>query len=190
MAKKEPSHSGNDSFYDEIIKQITLYEQRSALSAIIVASPAFFKEDLQKEIKDQTLRRKIILATAHSVGSNGIDEVIKRPEVKTALINERASKELQLVEELLTTIARNGNAAYGFFEVQRAGEAHAISHLLITDSFIMTAREKGTYIKLEAVMMAAEQSRGAITIISSGHDGGQKLEGLGGIGALLRYKLP
>jgi len=31
--------------------------------------------------------------------------------------------------------------------------------------------------------------KGKITVISSEHDGGQKLAGLGGIGALLRYKL-
>ena len=34
-----------------------------------------------------------------------------------------------------------------------------------------------------------ESMRGTINIISSDNDAGKKLDGLGGIGALLRYKL-
>jgi protein pelota len=38
-------------------------------------------------------------------------------------------------------------------------------------------------------MKTAEQTKAEIYIISSEHEGGKKLDGLGGMGAILRYKL-
>jgi protein pelota len=38
-------------------------------------------------------------------------------------------------------------------------------------------------------MKLTEQNKGSINIISSEHDGGKRLNGLGGIGAVLRYKV-
>ena len=38
-------------------------------------------------------------------------------------------------------------------------------------------------------MKRVEQTQGKVSIISSNHDSGQKLDGLGGIGALLRYQI-
>ena len=37
-------------------------------------------------------------------------------------------------------------------------------------------------------MRTVESMQGKVHIISSEHDGGKKLDGLGGLGALLRYK--
>ena len=42
---------------------------------------------------------------------------------------------------------------------------------------------------VEKIMKTTENSKGDIIIVSSEHDGGNKLDGLGGIGAILRFKL-
>ncbi len=189
VPKKESHHKADNTFYEDILKQLAHYDNRYKLTSIIIASPAFFKEDLLKELKDQSLKKKIILATIHSIGRNGIEEVLKRPEVKTALLSERAGKEMMLVDELLAVISRGGSAAYGKKEVSRAAQAGAVSHLLITDRLLMNMREKGESNALETLMKSVDQSSGNITIVSSDHEGGHKLDGLGGIGALLRYKL-
>jgi len=39
------------------------------------------------------------------------------------------------------------------------------------------------------MMKIVDQTKGEIHIISSEYEGGRKLDGLGGIGAILRYKL-
>ena len=39
------------------------------------------------------------------------------------------------------------------------------------------------------MLKTTESIKGSVNIISSEHDGGKKLDGLGGIGAILRYKL-
>lgn len=177
------------NFYQEIINKIDEYVKRYKIVKVILASPAFWKEELMKELKDEELRKKILLASCNATGKNGINEVLKRPEVKAALHEDRISKEINLVEELLTEISKNNLAAYGLKETENAVNAGAVKALLITDSLIQKLREKGEYEKIDNMMKLTDSMKGSVNIISSGHEGGKKLNGLGGIGAVLRYRL-
>ncbi|MEK6943115.1 MAG: mRNA surveillance protein pelota [Nanoarchaeota archaeon] len=188
--KKKREESGKkENFYGKIINSLKEYEERYKIERIIVASPSFWKEDLMKEVDDENLRKKILLATCSSATKNGIEEVIKRPEVKEALKLERAAKEMNKVEELFVEVSKNNLAAYGIMEVQKASDMRAIKDLLVTDSFIQKQRDENKYTIVENIMKTTENSKGDIIIVSSEHDGGNKLDGLGGIGAILRFKL-
>jgi len=189
VQKKAVDEKVKSSFYSEIIKQIEEYDKRHSLSKIILASPAFWKEELLKELKNDGIKKKIVLATCSSVGENGIDEVLKRPETAEALREEMAAEEMNLVEKVLSEISKQGKSAYGIKETEEAAFAGAVEVLLVTDKLIQKSREKGNYEKIEAVMKAVDASKGKIKIISSEHEGGKKLDGLGGIAALLRYKM-
>jgi len=48
-------------------------------------------------------------------------------------------------------------------------------------------REQKQMKELEALLNAVEEVKGKIFFISDGHEGGKKLDGLGGIAAFLRY---
>ncbi|MBI2659639.1 mRNA surveillance protein Pelota, partial [Candidatus Woesearchaeota archaeon] len=159
------------------------------IKQVIIASPAFWKEDLMKELDDNELRQKIILATCSSATKNGIEEVIKRPEVREAVKQERAAKEMNKVEELFVEIAKSNLAAYGLNETKKAAEIGAVKELLITDSFIQKSRSENFYNEVDKVMKTVDRAKGEIEIISSEHEGGKKLDGLGGIAAILRFKM-
>ena len=189
VQKKGVDEPIRGSFYAEVIRQIKDYADRHNINNIILASPAFWKEDLMKELKDEELKNKIILATCSSVEKNGIEEVLKRPETREALKQDRISKEMNLVESLLEEISKNGFAAYGLIETENASFAGAVKILLITDSFIQKSRNENNYGKIDNMMKIVEKQKGEIKIISFEHEGGKKLNGLGGIGAILRYKL-
>jgi len=45
------------NFYSEIIKTLKEYDERYELDYIIIASPAFWKEYLMKELKDSDLNK-------------------------------------------------------------------------------------------------------------------------------------
>jgi len=186
--KAEPQKTKN-SFYLDIIKQLEEYDKRFNLNTIIIASPSFWKEDLLKELSNDSLRKKIILATCSSVGRNAIEEVLKRSEVREALKQDRVIHEIKLVEDLLKEISTSNLATYGIKEVEQAVNTGAVKVLLVTDSYIYKARENNLYGKLDNLMKLTESMRGKVCIINSEHDGGKKLDGLGGIAALLRYKL-
>ena len=177
------------SFYSELIKLIQDYTERHSIQKIIVASPAFWKEELLKEIKNNKLKSMITQATCSSVSKNAIEEVMKRPELKEVLKQERFAKEANKVEELLVEISKNNLAAYGVDEVEKAISSGAVKELLITDSLIRTRKNNGDFEKINMLMREADKMKGEIMIISSEHEGGKKLDGLGGIAALLRFKM-
>ena len=189
VQKKGVDEQIKESFYAEITKQMKDSADRHKINNIVLASPAFWKEDLMEELQDDELKNKIILATCSSVGKNGIEEVLKRPEAREALKQDRISKEMNLVENLLEEISKSGFAAYGLSETENASFAGAVKILLITDSFIQKSRNENNYGKIDNIMKTVEKQKGEIKIISFEHDGGKKLNGLGGIGAILRYKL-
>ncbi len=189
VQKKREENTKKENFYLGIIKKISEYVERHQIKQVILASPAFWKEDLMKELKDDELKRKIILATCSSATKNGIEEVIKRPEVREALKQERTAKEINKVEELFTEIAKSNLAVYGMKETGDAASMGAVRGLLITDSFIQKSRSENFYRDVDAIMKTVDKTKGEIDIISSEHEGGKRLDGLGGIGAILRFKL-
>lgn len=189
VQKKDVDEKVKGTFYDEIIKNLEEYSKRHNAEKIIVGSPAFWKEELVKEMKNPELRKKVIFATCSSAGKNAIDEVLKRPETAEALREQRAAKEIAVVEKLLDLISKDGAAAYGMKESKEAAEAGAVEILAVTDTLIQKMRDDGTYAKLDYVMRAVDSAKGKIAVISSEHEGGKKLDGLGGIGCLLRYKM-
>lgn len=189
VQKKREENTKKENFYLAVIGKLKEYVERHEIKHVIVASPAFWKEDLMKEVKDAALRQKIMLATCSSATKNGIDEVIKRPEVREALKLERAAKEINKVEELLTEIAKSNLAAYGLKETKAASDMGAIKDLLVTDSLIIKSRNENFYNEVEKMMKEADKAKGEVDIISSEHEGGKKLDGLGGIGAILRFKM-
>jgi len=189
IQKKEDRVIAKGSFYEEIIKLLKEYETRYKIQHIIVASPAFWKEELMNHLKDASIKKKIVIATCSSVSKNAINEVLKRPETREVLKQDRIAKEEETIEELLTEIKKNNLATYGIRETKKAADAGAVKTLLVTDAMIQKTKEQGKYDKIDDVMKTVDSTKGEVHIISSEFEAGKKLDGLGGIAALLRYKL-
>ena len=82
----------------------------------------------------------------------------------------------------MTEIARNGLGTYGTQQVRDAAMSGAVEKLLVLDSKI---REQD----LDDVVRAVESQKGTVIVVSGQHDGGKELASLGGMGAILRYKV-
>ena len=109
--------------------------------------------------------------------------------MREALRQERTAKEINKVEELFTEIAKSNLAVYGMKETKSASEIGAVKELLITDAFIQKSRSEDFYYDVEKIMKSVDKAKGEVEIISSEHEAGRKLDGLGGIAAILRFKL-
>jgi len=153
------------NFYEEIITKLKELSQRLSVDKIILASPAFWKDELLKVLKDEEIKKKIIVATVSSADEQGIKEALKRPETQEALRQDRASKEMLLVEQVLTGISKGSAVAYGVDDVALAAAAGAVSTLLITDSLIKKRREENTFKDIETVMESVDKSKGAVVIV-------------------------
>lgn len=189
VQKKDSPEVVKSSFYKDIINSLKELDQRNNYSKILVASPAFWKEYLVKAIETDPIKSKILTSTTNSVDVDGINEVLRRPEVVTALNEDRVVKEMNAVEELMTEIGRNGKCVYGLDETENAVNSGAVKMLLISDSLLHKSREEGYYERIDSMLRNVDSMKGRIEIISSEHDGGKRLDGLGGIGAVLRYQV-
>lgn len=189
VAKKDNPDVVEGNFYKEIIRNLEEYSNKYNANKIVVGSPAFWKEYLMNNITSNELKSKIITASCNNVGKNGLNELLKRPEVASALKEDRIVAETGSVEFLLTEIKKEGNSAYGIMEVKNAADAGAIKELLVTDELIMKKRQEGNYEELDNIMKTASSTRAKINIVSSEHEAGQKLDGIGGIGAILRFPI-
>lgn len=186
--KKEAKALAEHAFFKEIKKKIEELDSVYAPMKIILASPAFWKDYVKAELQ-QELREKTVSAVCSYVGKQGIAEVLKRPELARALKESRIAHEIALVERVIEGIAKGGLVAYGIEHVDKACIAKAVDVFLISDGLIKRAREKGFYSRIEKMMEQVEAGGGKVRIISSSHDGGARLDGLGGIAALLRFRI-
>ncbi|GIU69340.1 MAG: mRNA surveillance protein Pelota [Candidatus Woesearchaeota archaeon] len=175
-----------NTFYNEIIEKIKDYNSKYEINNIILASPAFWKEYLIKEIDDDSLRKKITLATCSGIDGSTINEILRRPELSTILDKDKTSRENSLIEELLQGI-RTENAAYGIEEVINKIDSGNISVLLLSENFIRKMREDKQYSKIDFLISNAESVNAEVKIIGS-EDAMKKLDGLSGIACLLRWK--
>jgi len=151
---------------------------------VILAGPGFVKEDLKKRIDSSIpdLAKRIILYDASSVGISGFQEVLRRGVVDKVLEDSRLALETSLLEDLLREISTDGRAAYGIAEIRAAIDYGAVETLMVLDELARTSR-------LDAMMRKVTDSRGRVVIFSSEFEPGKRLEALGGVAALLRFKI-
>jgi protein pelota len=184
VAKKGADGEGKD-FYKEINEKLLEYNRRFEPQSIIVASPSFWKEYLMREMPAE-LKQKITTATCSEVDETAIKEVLQRPELLKVLENDRAAKELSLIEDVMKSIAKD-EACYGLAECKEKIEISAVKELLVSYAFINKAREQGKHAEVESLMRLAEKTGAKVHILSA-EEAEKKLIGIGGLAGILRWK--
>ncbi|VVB90777.1 eRF1 domain 3 [uncultured archaeon] len=117
---------------------------------------------------------------------SGFQEVLRRGAVDRIMQESRIGREAILIEELMKEISIDGKAAYGIAEVRNAQSLGAVETLLITDELLRSERETDS---IDRFLKDVEHSQGRIVVFSTEFEPGKKLESLGGIAALLRFKV-
>ena len=120
-------------------------------------------------------------STSHS-GMNGIHEAIRLGIVDQITKENRVSKETQIIEKVFEEIKKDGLIIYGLSEVEDALNKGAVEKLVISD--ILIRSENG-----ERLLQLAKEIHSDFIIINTMHEAGKKFEGIGGIAALLRYRI-
>jgi len=189
MAKKRYVEK-TDSGVGKVVAEILRIDSESNPTTIVIASPIFWKENLLAALKEKnpSIAKKIKLEGVSTGTKRALNELINRGVLEKVLKSSQIQKEFELVESLMVEIAKKGLAVYGKAVIP-AVEAGAVKTLLFTDKIIEKAREKEQFSEFEKLIDAVEQQKGEVHIISTEHEAGEKLESLGGIAALLRFKI-
>lgn len=187
MGSGKRETSQRDEFFNQVLTQLA--QAAGGTEVVIAAGPGFTKDDFLKvlKIKNPVLASRTRTEDTVSIGVSGFQEVLRRGAVDRVVEEYRLSRETRMIEELMLRISTDGAAAYGWDEVHRARDMGAVESLLITDELLREGREKGE--QIDDFILSIEHSRGEVIVFSTEFEPGHRLQGLGGIAALLRFKL-
>ena len=180
-----------NAYYKSVLEAISQVHNETR-GAVIIVGPGFAKENLSRFAKDkmgELAAHIITLSGVSSAGLGGIKEAVRAGILSTVLKKLRVNEEMTLVEELLARLASGrGQVAYGTEEVDRARQLGAVDELLVADTYIRekVGEERNS---TERLLEDVERMKGEVHIISTEHEGGEKLLSLGGIAALLRFSI-
>jgi protein pelota len=164
----------------------------SVRSPIVVLGPGFVKNDFVKYVREKAKDIADVIVDVKGVntaGLAGIQEALRSGVLAKTLKNIRIAEETRLVEEALARLGRNTtDVTYGTNEVKRATEYGAVERLLVADTMLREASDQERTV-IENIMRNVETKGGQVTVISTEHEAGAKLQGLGGIAALLRFQI-
>ncbi|KQC12235.1 MAG: mRNA surveillance protein pelota [Methanothrix sp.] len=169
-------------FLDEVAEEMN--RVASSDTRVILAGPGFTKEDLKKRIDANypDLSKRIILYDATTMGVSGFQEVLRRGAIDKILEESRLALESTLIEDLLREIATDGRAAYGPAEVREAAEQGAVETLMIFGELVRRP-------EIDELMRTVSDARGRVVVFSPEFEPGKRLEALGGVAAITRYKI-
>jgi len=178
---------------EELFAELTDVLSRLDVDAVILAGPGFTKQDALSYVEDEDpeLADGITTVDTAGVGDRGVHEVLKRGAVDEIQTRTRIAEEADLIDELTERIATGAEVAYGPEAVGEAAEYGAIERLLVLDERLRTERgPDGEWdVDVDDIIETTEQKGGDVTVFSGEFDPGQQLRNLGGIAALLRYRI-
>jgi protein pelota len=177
----------------ELFSELGAALARMDVDAIILAGPGFTKQDARDYIAENysDVADLLTVVDTASVGDRGVHEVLKRGAVDEVQTQTRISREAELIDELMEGIATGEKVAYGVESVGEAAEFGAVETLLILDDRLRKERQgDGDWdLDVNDVIRSVERQGGDVTVFSGEFDPGRQLRNLGGIAALLRYRL-
>ena len=159
---------------------------------IVIIGVGFIKKQFVKYMKNampEIAQAIVDVKGVNNSGIAGIQEALRSGILSKALGHIRIAEESRLIEELLERLGKEeGNVTYGEEQVEKAKSLGAVEKLLVTDFTIRDASDEKR-LALEKLMREVEERGGTVVVISIEHEAGQKLLGLGGVAALLRFSI-
>jgi protein pelota len=176
----------------ELFDRLGAALSRLDVDAVILAGPGFTKEDARDHIEAEypAVAERLTVVDTSSVGDRGVHEVLKRGAVDEIRDETRIGREATLIDELTERIATDEPATYGVEQVAEAAAFGAVESLLVVDERLRTERAGGEWdVDVNEVIESVERKGGEVVVFSAEFDPGRQLSNLGGIAALLRYRV-
>ncbi|MFC6835260.1 mRNA surveillance protein pelota [Halomarina ordinaria] len=177
----------------ELFAELTTVLETMDADAIILAGPGFTKQDAAKYIEENApeIAEKLTMVDTSAVGDRGVHEVLKRGAVEDVQAETRIAREAELIDRLMKEIAEGAKAAYGVESVAEAAEYGAVETLIVVDDRLREERGgKGDWsVDANELLETVDQKGGDVVVFSSEFAPGEQLSNLGGVAAILRYRL-
>jgi protein pelota len=166
-------------FFDAVLKCIA-----EISGPLIIAGPGFIKDDFVRYARNKNsppAGRAIVVETRR-IGRGAVQDVIGSGTLEKLMGDLQLSREVKLMDEVLLRIAQDGAVAYGKKPVESAIEYGAVEEVLLADTLLRDQT-------IVPLIESAERMQAKIVVLSTEFEPGERLDALGGIAALLRYKM-
>jgi protein pelota len=169
------------NYFEEINDKIN---QLSA-KKIILCGPGFTKDNFKKYLEDKHNNKfeKIITTSLNSTGETGFRELVNSNKLSDIEKDLELNKEGKLIEEFLEKLSK-GLADYGVTKIKDLINQGAVDKLIVSEKYLVQNRDS-----VEEILNMAEKFACKIHIISSKNPNEKTIYGMGGIVAILRYKV-
>ncbi|MHA1771098.1 MAG: mRNA surveillance protein pelota [Candidatus Thorarchaeota archaeon] len=178
-------------FFQEVVVGVRTALEQNNIGLIVICGPGFVKDHFHDFLKSMRIKGlpPVAVEATNTTGIPAAKEILYKGVISRTLSDLKIETETQLVEEVLTHIAKDdGLATYGDAEVAKAAQYGAIEHLLITDKKLRGAEDdKRRW--LDRVIKDTEKAAGKLHIVSTEHPAGDQLDHISGIAAILRFKI-
>jgi len=185
--------------FDSLLRQLDLADPKP----LLLASPGFTAGSFQKFIKTQAatgankqlqqLVPKITVAHSASGHLHSLNEVLSSPAVTNKLSDTKFARETQLMDRFFEMMRLDDTRAwYGPKECVRAIERGAVGKgggVLMISNALFRSQDIQTRKRWVQVVDDVKEQGGEVRVMSSMHESGKRLEGLGGIAAILTYPI-
>ncbi|KAK3052971.1 Translation factor pelota [Extremus antarcticus] len=185
--------------FDSVLRQIDLANPKP----LLLASPGFTASSFQQFIKTQAATGankqlqqflpKIIVAHSASAHLHSLSEVLSSQAVTSKLSDTKFARETQLMERFFE-LMRNDDARawYGPKECEAAVERGAVGKgggVLLISNALFRSQNIATRQRWVKLVDEVKEQGGEVRVLSSMHESGKRLEGLGGIAAILTFPI-
>ncbi|MDD1663740.1 MAG: mRNA surveillance protein pelota [Methanomicrobiales archaeon] len=166
-----------------------LFERVAALvgeitGTVVIAGPGFVKDEVAKYLREKIpdLKDRCITVETKRSGRGAVTEALGKGVLEKITGDLQLKREAELLDTFLERMGKGEPVAYGMTEVKEAVSAGAAEQVLVIDDMVRN-RDIGDLLE------RAERTRSKVIVFSSLFDPGAQLLALGGIAAILRYRM-
>ncbi|MBD3195384.1 MAG: mRNA surveillance protein pelota [Candidatus Lokiarchaeota archaeon] len=178
-------------FFDDIKTVVEANVENKDVNLIIVCGPGNVKDrfiSYLKENSNEDYLKNIKGCHASSGTESAIYETLKSEELANMKKEMKLTQEARKIEEIMEQLGQDADyVVIGMKEVSTAAQMGAIKQLLVADTLIRGS-SKEFKLKIEEIINNVENTGGNVDILNTNHPAGERLEDLGSLVGLLRYK--
>jgi len=171
--------SSREEFSEAVVSQVS-----QLTGPLVIAGPGFVKEEIIAKFKRKNPSRSapLVIGDTRAGGRRAVQEVIGQGILEKLNGDLQLAREVTCLDELMRRIGKDEPVAYGIDAVREATGCGAVQTLMVVDTLLRDPDAAD-------LIRQAEAMRSEVVIFSSRFEPGERLAGLGGIAALLRYAI-
>ncbi len=189
--KDDPSREAEvERLVSRLASRIVEEASRRSASVAVIVGPGPLKLRVAEAVRSIAPKLRVIVDDASMGGVSGVREALRRTTVAEALREYSVLEAESILEEVMRRAVRDRDSvAYTAGEVLAAARLGAVSALVVDESLLYSIDDELRGAVDEALSIA-EKTGAKIVIVPEGSPPSERLRALGGIAAVLRYRLP